>query len=78
MATAISIHLMFLLIRELDQEVRKQIDHFNTSHVSINPMEKRDILRIPVISIHLMFLLIKEYGVVNGQIRVFQYISCFY
>ena len=54
----ISIHLMFLLIRELDQKVRKQIDYFNTSYVSINHEAMTMKSWKNPISIHLMFLLI--------------------
>ena len=54
----ISIHLMFLLIRELDQKVRKQIDYFNTSYVFINHEAMTMKSWKNPISIHLMFLLI--------------------
>ena len=53
----ISIHLMFLLIIRTPN-TRRQCIYFNTSHVSINPIEG-GIGSIPIaISIHLMFLLI--------------------
>ena len=53
----ISIHLMFLLITE-DQLEAWIKQHFNTSHVSINPNTDHRQIQAFLISIHLMFLLI--------------------
>ena len=57
----ISIHLMFLLILIAVQTVVNVL-HFNTSHVSINPLIDHLLLRNSLISIHLMFLLIGTSG----------------
>mgnify|MGYP001655753855 FL=1 len=57
----ISIHLMFLLIKKPLPDLGHHF-HFNTSHVSINPLRKLvKAVRI-FISIHLMFLLIAAAG----------------
>ena len=55
----ISIHLMFLLIISAPLALLVSC-HFNTSHVSINPIPKRDGGQKSEISIHLMFLLIQK------------------
>ena len=75
---AISIHLMFLLIRCGTIKEHLSGCYFNTSHVSINRIQRLHQDNFDYISIHLMFLLISLGQNGLPYPYAFQYISCFY